>query len=323
MYNILVTGVGAVIGYGVVQSLKISKYDVKVIGIDIYEDAIGQEWCDVFEQGIPASSPEFPHFLKGIIEKYNIDLVIPAIEQDIDRIVNDYDYFKEINTKYVLNNFELINIANDKWLTHLKLIECNIPAIKTHIDGEYDILKEIIGNKMLLKPRKSYASKGIFEILNNEEFNFWKKKLGSQFMVQQIVGELNSEFTVAVFGYGEGKCSNPICLKRKLGPDGATAKASVFQDEKLEKKVKQIVSYFNPIGPTNLQFRFHDGEYLLLEINPRISSSTSIRTAFNYNEAEMCIDYYLNNRLPNSIDIKLGKAIRFLKDMIYYDSCDF
>ena len=65
-YNILVTGVGAIIGYGLINSLHKSKYDVHIIGMDIYDDAYGQYLCDEFIQAIPAAEPEYPQFLKKI-----------------------------------------------------------------------------------------------------------------------------------------------------------------------------------------------------------------------------------------------------------------
>ena len=60
----------------------------------------------------------------------------------------------------------------------------------------------------------------------------------------------------------------------------------------------------------------------MLEINPRISSSTSLRKAFGYNEAEMCIDYFLNNSktVIEKTNIKKGAAQRYIEYYITYDS---
>ena len=46
MHTVLVTGVGAIIGYGAVRSLRKSRTDVRIVGMDIYPDAVGQVWCD-------------------------------------------------------------------------------------------------------------------------------------------------------------------------------------------------------------------------------------------------------------------------------------
>ena len=49
-YNILVTGVGAIIGYGIIESLKLSNLNCKIIGTDIYEENYGKYICDEFIQ---------------------------------------------------------------------------------------------------------------------------------------------------------------------------------------------------------------------------------------------------------------------------------
>ena len=77
-----------------------------------------------------------------------------------------------------------------------------------------------------------------------------------------------------------------------------------------------------PEGPTNYQF-IEDAVSetpLLLEVNPRISSSYLIRTAFGINEPEMCIEYYLENKVPHERIVKKGKAYRFINEIIQYDS---
>ena len=53
-----------------------------------------------------------------------------------------------------------------------------------------------------------------------------------------------------------------------------------------------------------------------MEINPRISSSTSIRTAFGYNEAEMAIEWFVEKHSKVNPVIKKGKAIRYISDYI-------
>jgi carbamoyl-phosphate synthase large subunit len=82
--------------------------------------------------------------------------------------------------------------------------------------------------------------------------------------------------------------------------------------------VSNLCEYYTPIGPTNFQFRKHQGVLKLLEINPRISSSTSIRAAFGYNESLMAIEYYLENKKPSQPVIKQGKAVRYIEDFIFY-----
>ena len=324
-YKILVTGVGAVIGYGIVRSLRKARPETVVIGMDIYADAVGKHWCDHFEQSPLVADPKYPGFLREVIRKHGVDLVIPGIEQDVTYLAKEAakETLRGLTARFVLNNPRLIPIADDKWLTYLQLKQHGLPIIETRIDGEFKDLAGALGLPMLLKPRRSYASKGIQVIHAQEDLDYWKARLGDNFMVQQLVGDLEEEYTVGAFGLAGGKCVQPIILQRKLSREGATAKARVRDLPELERRVRRLVELFEPIGPTNFQFRLHQGEYLLLEINPRMSSSNSLRTSFGYNEAEMCIEYYLENKQPSPPRIRSGCAVRYIEDVVVYDRSDF
>ncbi|KPV59753.1 hypothetical protein QJ48_09175 [Paenibacillus sp. A3] len=316
MYNILVTGVGAIIGYGIIKSLRNSMFSLNIIGMDIYDDAVGQQWCDHFEKALPANDPEYPEFIRKLVRKHNIHLIIPGIEQDGLRLSKELDFFKDLDVKIVLNQPSLISIASDKWLTHQLLLEHEFDVINSHIEGEYQELSKQLHIPMLVKPRRSYASKGIQKIYTEFEFNFWKSKMREEFMVQEIVGNDDEEYTVGAFGLGNGIINQQIIFQRKLSGEGATSKARVCRINELENLVRNLAQVFQPLGPTNFQFRRKDGVFLLLEINPRISSSTSLRSAFGYNEAEMCIEYYLEGKIPAIRKIKDGYAQRYIEDQV-------
>lgn len=320
MYSILVTGVGAIIGYGIIDSLRKSRFDVKIVGMDIYSDAIGQYWCDVFEKAIPFSSPNYLVFLKEIIHKHKIDLVMFGTEQELNRVIYEQGFFKDQNVKFVLNNEYLNRISEDKWETYNILKANGFNTINTYIQGSFEDLSKILGIPMLLKPRRSSASKGIQIIYTEDDYIYWQKKLGNSFMVQEIIGDDEREYTAAVFGLNNGKSKNIIIFQRRLSREGSTSKAKVVIIPELELLIYKLVNLLKPVGPTNFQFRFHKGEYLLLEINSKISSSSSIRTAFGYNEPEMCIEYFIEGQEPLSRNIINGSAIRYIKDFIIYDS---
>ena len=317
-YNVLITGVGAIIGYGLINSLKKLDLDLRIVGMDIYNDAYGKNICDIFIQSILASDPEYPIFLRNVIKKYNIDLVMFGTEQEIYRLLKERDNITDYYDKLVINNENIIELSEDKWLTHKFLSENGFPVIPSSIDCEFEYAKKKFGIPFLLKPRCSYASKGIEKINNVNDFNYYKAKVGKQFMVQKIVGDNEHEYTVAVFGFGDGTSVTPIVLKRKLSGEGATVKAEIIVDNRINKFVNQLTKILKPIGPTNYQFRKHNDEFLLLEINPRISSSTSLRAAFGYNEAEMCLKYFVDGEKFENPEIKKGKAVRYIADCVNF-----
>lgn len=314
--NALVTGVGTIIGYGIINSLRQSKYDVHIVGMDMNPDAVGKHWCDEFVVARPAVAKDYILFLKNTIDNYNIDIVLLGIEQDMNRISSSRKELGDYLNKIVINNENVIDFTNDKWKTFEFLSEHGLPAIDSVLERDYNKLKEYFGGDFLVKPRRSYSSRGIKIIKDEPTFNYYKYLNGDEMMAQRICGDNDHEYTAAAFCYGNGKCSKPIILKRKLSFEGSTLTAEVVDNKSIEGSIYKLTELLKPCGPTNFQYRLEGDTAYLLEINPRISSSTSLRTAFGYNEAEMAIDFLVSKKPEVFPQIQKGKAVRYIADFV-------
>ena len=323
MRTVLVTGVGAIVGYGAVRSLRKSRSDVRVVGMDIYPDAVGQVWCDAFEAAVPAADPGYVDFMIDLIGRHRVDLVIPAIEQDAMRLSIERHRFETTGARLALNDSALIMTAHDKWAMHNRLRDAGVPAIPSAIEGAFSNLASRFGLPFIVKPRRSYASKGLVRVETEEDCRYWRSRLGDEFMAQQLVGDDRGEYTVGAFGLGDGAVTGKTVLRRMLARDGSTAKAWVCEIPELDAAVDALATLFRPVGPTNFQFRRHGGAYLLLEINPRLSSSTSLRAAFGRDDAAMCVEYFLDGRVPAPRPLRSGFAVRYIEDVITYDRDHF
>ena len=317
-YNILVTGVGAIIGYGIIHSLRRCRYDVNIIGMDIYEDAVGQEWCDCFLVAVPAASERYPQFLLECMKKNHIDLVFFGTEQEIKAASSAQEAFGNYYSKLVINKRDLIALSEDKWQMNCFLEKNHFDHIPSSIVPNFQAAVASFGLPLLLKPRRSYASKGIKTVSAEEEFALWATEYEDQFMVQKYIGDDEHEYTASIFGLGDGSYIRPIVMQRTLSRDGSTLKAVVVKKQSIDDQISRLATLLMPIGPTNFQFRTHKESCLLLEINPRISSSTSIRSAFGYNEAEMCIEFFLEGKRPLEPVIREGRATRYIAERIEY-----
>lgn len=316
--NVLVTGVGAIIGYGVVNSLRLGRYPLKIVGLDIYAHAVGQYWCDAFERSLPVADPGYTRFLQEVIARHGVELVIPGIEQDVSFLSRNRAAFADTGARLALNDAELVAVSDDKWLTREALLELGLPAIDSVLGGSFDEIAARLGVPFLIKPRRSYASKGIAYAEDADDLVYWQRKLGDNFMAQRVVGDADSEFTASLFGWGDGAGSRKMVLQRWLAQDGSTARARVAAEPELEAQMDALTRAFRPVGPTNFQFRRErpSGRCFLLEVNPRLSSSTSLRRAFGMNEAEMCVAYYLDGERPDFAGPRPGGAIRYIEDWL-------
>ena len=110
MTTILVTGVGAIIGYGVLKSLRSTDSSIRLIGADIYADAVGQEWVDVFEVAPYTSDDQYSVWLEEVISRHTVDLVIPCIEQDLHYFSDNRTLMEGLGANVVLNSTKLIDL---------------------------------------------------------------------------------------------------------------------------------------------------------------------------------------------------------------------
>lgn len=314
--NILVTGVGAIIGYGIVKSLRKSTLDCRVIGMDLLQDAYGGFLADTFVQAVRADSEEYVPFLRGLVSAQQIDLIIPGCEQDLYSL---WEHRGEIQTRVVMNNDECIRLSRNKLETFRYFSRIGAPfAIPTLHDCAYAECVSRLGSPFILKLISSYASKGLQVIHSAEEFEYHVAKAGAaRCIYQRRVGSDEEEYTVGAFGDGRGSYFDSVILRRRLSREGATQVAVwVERDPAVTECVDAIFWALKPVGPTNIQIRKEDGRAYLLEINPRISSTCSVRTAIGYNEPEMCVRYFLLGQECVASPKRALKVVRFIEDHI-------
>jgi len=324
MKTILVSGASGVVGYGILRSLRQSAEKYNLIGTTIYKDSIAPAFCDIFEQAPMTTDDSYIDWLCNIIKKHNVDLIIPGIEADMFKWSNERGTIAKTGVKSVINNPELIKLCGDKWLFYetLKKNNSNL-AIESRINGSFDEFIKDYGVPFLLKPRCGFGSRGIVKVDSKEIFLEHENNLGSILMAQPIIGNDRDEYTTSAFFDEKSNLCCYMTLRRKLSKEGFTEKAQVVDIKNMDKTLKNLAQIFKPFGPTNFQFRKYNEKLKMLEINPRISSSTSIRAAFGYNESLMSVNYFLNGKIPTQPAIKKGVAIRYTEEHIFYDRDNF
>jgi carbamoyl-phosphate synthase large subunit len=316
--TILVSGASGIVGYGILRSLKKSGLQILLIGTTIYEDSVAQGFCDIFEKAPPTSDNKYVEWLLNVIKKHKVDLIIPGIEADMYKWLDHVPDIEGCGAKVLLNRNELVALCRDKWSFYEKLNSFGTPyAIESSLESDFDILSLKFGLPFLLKPRNGFGSKGIVKVEDREIFKKYKAEIGNILMAQPIMGTNNDEYTTSAFCDGKGGFFAFMSLKRKLSKDGFTESAEVVEMAEIKDALITLCTIFKPIGPTNFQFRKHNNVLKLLEINPRVSSATSIRSAFGYNESEMAVDYFLEGKLPVQPIIKKGRAVRYVEDFIF------
>lgn len=320
--RVVVTGVGAIIGQGIIRSLRRSRRAVHVVGVDRSDASPGPRMCDDFRKkpACDESAPEYLAFWRRMLHEEAIDLVLPGLENDVHYLDSVRDALSDTGARIALNRHELIVLTADKWVFGEALAAGGFTRIPSLVDTDWETAVRVLGPPpLLLKPRRGNGSRGIVRLRDAEDFAYWSRRAGVDFLLQRIVGTDDEEYTVGAFGLGDGRTLPPIVFRRRLSPAGNTQSVEVVSDPEIAAATRNLCAHFQPIGATNLQFRKERGQCFLLEINPRISSSTSLRAAFGYNEAAMSIDFHLHGRVPATPRIRGGRGWRYSEDFVVHD----
>jgi len=321
MRRILVSGASGIVGYGVLRSLRKSGVELFLVGTSIYDDSVAPAFCDVFEQAPPTNDADYMAWLLSVIHRHHIDMLIPGIEIDMYTWVEHVHEIQGAGALPLLNVPELIGACKDKWEFYLRLKEAGMRCvIDSSLAQDFEALRERFGLPFLLKPRRGFGSKGIIRVGGLETLITHRRDIGPRLMAQPIVGNDEEEYTSSAFCDGRGGYFASMTLRRKLSREGFTDKAEVVDTAGFTETILELCRSFLPLGPTNFQFRMGRDGPKLLEINPRISSSTSIRTAFGYNESAMALEYFLEHRTPVQPLIRGGKAVRYTDEQIFYEN---
>lgn len=315
--RIFVSGASGIVGYGILKSLRLYNPKLILVGATVHEDSVAPAFCNIFEKAPYTNDDHYWEWLSDVIKRHQIAMLIPSIESDVFAWSEKRDLFSQLGVFPLLNGSRLISLCKDKWLFYQELVKHSSPyAIDTSL--EFNATAHTF--PLLLKPRRGYASQGIVVVNKFIELEQYKDEIGSNLVVQPVVGNAEEEYTTSAFF----DCDSVLCahmtLKRKLSKQGFTEVASTVYLPDIEEALFELSEIFKPIGPTNFQFRREGQQLKLLEINPRISSATSIRTAFGYNESRMSVEYFLYGQQPAQPVMKTGRSVRYIEDAIFYDS---
>lgn len=323
-YRVLVTGIGALIGQGIAEGLRQGGRSW-VLGLDRRVSLFGNELCDemILKPHIDEASADYLEFWKNTVLTHRIDLIMPGISVDMAFLNANRKFFEDLGITLALNAPNLIVLTEDKSAFETDYAKLGLPVIPSVRFGTWQDACAALGPPpLLLKPSVGEGSVGIVRMHDKIDFDYWTQKTSGDFLIQKIIATDEDEFTVGTFGFGDGTYNGPLIFRRKLTRAGNTGEAETVLHPVISQNTDRIMQHYKPIGPTNLQFRVdHDAAYLL-EINPRFSSSCSMRTGFGFNEADMCIDFYLNNTRPAQPELRQGFAQRHNADRIKYAGTD-
>lgn len=310
--KVAVTGVGGGAGQSIVKSFQHTDYEVvgldgELLGTGLYAVPTGYK--------IPyANSPEFISRLLEICEQEEVRLLFPGLDAELKPLSLNRDSFQKIGTTVIVSEPEVIDISDDKLLTHQKLTPHGIAVPFTMNLTEYTSTSSFDFPVIVKQKVGGARSKNVHYLPGKNDIELLLSRRGFQpenYIIQEYVE--GDEYTCGSINL-EGECKGVIVMRRVLR-DGDTYKCFSVKNTIIEETVYKIMNVIKPFGACNVQLRMKDNVPHVFEINARCSGTTAARTLCGFNEPKMIADFLVHKKLP-SFQIKELSILRYWKELL-------
>ncbi|MCY7293260.1 MAG: ATP-grasp domain-containing protein [Ferruginibacter sp.] len=318
---VLVTGVGGSgIGGQILKALKMSSLSLHIIGTDTTELSTGFKEVHEFNKVPLANDPEYIPMLLKICEKAAIEIIFPGSEPELKVISKNRQTFIDAGIVVPINTESVIDICLDKFKTNKFLAAHGFFYPKTISVTNLEDLPNVDFYPVIIKPNTGGSgSNGVMIAQNKYELNAFVSfllNISTDLVIQEYIGDAESEYTVGVISSLEGELINSIAVHRvienglgnKLKVKNNTGKTALGKNlvvssgisqgtigkfPEVTKQCEEIAKKLESKGPLNIQCRLVDGKVFVFEINPRYSGTTPLRAMVGFNEPEIMIRKYI------------------------------
>jgi len=356
-FKILILSVGSLLGQNILDALEGRRDKVEIIGVNTVSVNPRVFRCDRLYKSVNSNSNEFASSFLNILTKELPDLVLPGRDEDVMILSKFFLKYPEFKNMIPEGSLTAIEIMNDKALSMAFTQKYNLPFASSFILGETN--KDVyawaksVEYPIIAKPRDGFGSLGIRVLMHDTHLENLVNSGIDNIILQKLIGfnktnmrQLqrfeediqngipfffhlpdDAQFAAQVLIDQDGHYDE-IFTSKSLMVLGRCEKAEPYLDPELTRIAK---NYTNAIinegwrGMFNMQLREADNTFYGIEMNGRMSGSTSARAWLGYDEIRNLIKSYyktdigVDRRYPTNTN---GLVYRSLTDYyISHDDC--
>lgn len=326
--NILITGAGAPGAPGILYCLR-QELNFNMVAADANPYATGKHLAEDFVTIPMASDPGFIDALVNICREKKIDVLLPLVTRELIPLSKNTAAFESAGTKVLVSSADSLEIANDKSRLYQFLEWRGIPVPAFRVVENVDQFREAVrelgypSKTVCFKPSVSNGSRG-FRIISsqvNELDLLFNHKPNSTYMsLENAIAILSSgRFPeLLVSEYLPGDEYSIDCLVNRGEPvlvvprvrtkmiNGISVEGEFIRDENIIGYCSRIVRELKLHGNIGIQVKQSDsGQFLLLEINPRVQGTISSALGAGVNLPALAVKQELNLPIsPAELEIK-------------------
>lgn len=263
--------------------------------------------------------------IKKIVKEQNVKAVISLNDLELPILSNHRQEIENLGAKVIVSDEKVIKIAFDKWETVKFLESIGLKSPKTFID--FNEAKKALHSgelkfPLVIKPRWGSASIGIDFPEDMEELELAyklqnirlsrtilaeasKEDLQHAILIQEKIP--GTEFGIDILNDFNGNHIGTFARKKMSMRSGETDKAVSVIDEKLTEVGRIIGENLKHIGNLDCDVFEYDGEYYVLELNPRFGGGYPFSHEAGVNTPAIYLEWLKGNSdVEKHINYKAG-----------------
>lgn len=336
------TGAGAPGAAGILKCLE-QDNNVHVVSADADPEATGKYLVKEFVCIPTADKPDFTDKVLSICREKNIHVLMPLVTKELIPLSQRIKEFELAGTKLLVSSTASLEIANNKSRLYefLQWRGLKIPDFRVveNVEQFQNAVAELghPSKQVCFKPSVSNGSRGfriITEQFNEADILFNQKPINVFIRLNDALRVLSSahfpELLVSQYLPGDEYSVDCLCNQgnallvlprlRKKMVNGISVKGEFVREDKIIDYCTRIIKELQLHGNIGIQVKANDeGEFLVLEINPRVQGTISASLGAGVNLPLLAVKQELGLPiLPEELIIKWGvRFSRYWEEVFY------
>lgn len=315
--NVLVLAAGAPLGQSIIKALQISRLSPCIHAADISDLAAGFYIPGVRSVILPlVKDPSYLEQLTAYIREHGIRAIFPVIAPEHKFFAQHAEYFRSAGVEILSCSPGVYQLCNDKYESMIHLSSMGVDAPDTALCRDDNEVEQFLTRNtfpVFVKPRSGASSADIFKIKNRDQlFGILRAFPRDYFVVQAFLDDPR-DFTAGVYVSRDQSFQSTLLIEREL-KFGLSYRGTIFEDEGISDYCLKVAQAISSCYSVNVQFKIVGGRPYAYEINPRLSSTTSVRAHFGFNEPDMML-HELQGGLGNyTLKKRCGRFTRYWQE---------
>jgi len=306
--SVLVPGAAGPAGINTIKSLKMAKFDGRIVATDSSSLAAGFFLSSSYHiMPEVVNEKKFIEKLVDVVTKESVQTLMPSSGYDIFPYSKYRRELAEMGVMAVVSDRDKLEICRDKMLTYSTLRgKFNLPF--TTLDHS-----KVSAFPAIAKPRFGKGSRDVIAIEDENDLRYVSSKYREMIYQEFLPG---TEYTVDVLCNLDREPIVAVPRMRIQTKAGISMKGKVVRHKELEEECMEIAQTIGITGPCCIQMKeSKEDSFKLVEINPRMGGGTIFTAIAGANFPKLIIDMVEGRKIeiPKINEITV---VRYLDEIV-------